>query len=250
MQWMQAEPLVTTQESRAPSAGFAPLSGTARYALMPLALSGAGIALYLLWLWFAHRGLPAGCGQGSGCAEVLNSRWSQVVGLPVSGLALAVYLGVLAVLFALGLAKTDRQRQWRSGVLVILATILRVGRRIFLRRRPRLAPQPGTIWLTWGPRLASFLWVLLLGGIAVFLAASDDDIFPTPDWFRWFVALNWVTGIAVLLSLVAVVSALRIWRREELRWITKMKFSFVGLACVILSWFAVNWNILGTSHRM
>ena len=134
--------------------------------------------------------------------------------------------------------------------LVILATILRVSRRIFLRRRPRLAPQPGTIWLTWGPRLASFLWVLLLGGIAVFVAASDDDIFPTPDWFRWFVALNWVTGIAVLLSLVAVVSALRIWRREELRWITKMKFSFVGLACVILSWFAVNWNILGTSHRM
>jgi uncharacterized membrane protein len=124
MQWMQAEPLVTTQESRAPSAGFAPLSGTARYALMPLALSGAGIALYLLWLWFAHRGLPAGCGQGSGCAEVLNSRWSQVVGLPVSALALAVYLGVLAVLFAIGLAKTDRQRQWRSGVLVILATIL------------------------------------------------------------------------------------------------------------------------------
>ena len=57
MQRMQVEPLATTQESRAPSAGFAPLSGMARYTLVPLALSGAGIALYLFWLWLAHMRL-------------------------------------------------------------------------------------------------------------------------------------------------------------------------------------------------
>ena len=124
MPWMQAEPLATTQEGRDPSARFAPLSGPVRYTLVPLALSGTGIAAYLLWLWFADRGLPAGCGQGSGCAEVLKSRWSQVAGLPVSGLALAVYLGLLADLFAIGLAKTDSQRRLVLGVLMIAATIL------------------------------------------------------------------------------------------------------------------------------
>ncbi|HTB97020.1 MAG TPA: serine hydrolase domain-containing protein, partial [Terracidiphilus sp.] len=136
-------------------------------------------------------------------------------------------------------------------VLVLLATMVRVGRRMFFRRRPRLAPQPGTIWLTWGPRMASFVWVVLLGSIGGFLVAEGDDMMPpTPDWFRWLEAVNWVAGLALLLSLVAVISAFRIWRREELRWITKVKFSFVGLACAILSWFAVHWNILGPAHRL
>jgi len=124
MQRMQAEPLATTQESRATPAGLAPLSVTARYTLMPLALSGAGIALYLLWLWLAHRGLPAGCGQGSGCAEVLNSRWSQVMGLPVSGLALAAYSVILILLCATGLAKTGDQSRRMANVFVFLATTL------------------------------------------------------------------------------------------------------------------------------
>ena len=39
--------------------------------------------------------------------------------------------------------------------LVVLATILRIGRRIFLRRRPRPAPQPGTIWLPFITKLAA-----------------------------------------------------------------------------------------------
>ena len=33
--------------------------------------------------------------------------------------------------------------------------LLRVGRRIFLRRRPKPMPQPGTIWLTFGARTAA-----------------------------------------------------------------------------------------------
>jgi uncharacterized membrane protein len=124
MRMMHAEPPATTQESRTPSAGFPPLSGLARYTLAPLALAGAGIALYLLCLWLAHRGLPAGCGQGSGCAEVLNSRWSQVLGLPVSGLAFAVYLVLVILLCANGQAKTAGQRRQSANVLVFLATTL------------------------------------------------------------------------------------------------------------------------------
>ncbi len=136
-------------------------------------------------------------------------------------------------------------------VLVVLASLIRTGRRIFLRRRARPAPQPGTIWITWGPRLAAFVWVLFLGSIAVFFAVKGDDLMPpTPAWFRWFVAMNWVTGVALLLSLFAIISAIRIWSRQNLRWITKMKFSLVGLACLILCWFAVNWHLIGPAHRI
>jgi len=135
--------------------------------------------------------------------------------------------------------------------LVSLAVLMRVGKRIFLRRRPRPAPQPGTIWLTFGPRMAAIIWVLFLGALAVFVIVKGDDIMPpTPSWFKWFALINWVTALALLLSLFAAVSAIRIWRRENLRWITKVKFSLVGLACVILSWVAIHWHLIGPSHRI
>jgi CubicO group peptidase (beta-lactamase class C family) len=135
--------------------------------------------------------------------------------------------------------------------LVFFASLVRLGRRLFLRKRPRLAPQPGTIWLPWAPRLAALLWVLFLGGVTVYFAIQGDDMMPpTPDWFPWFVAMNWVTGVALLISLFAVISAIRIWGRFDLRWITKVKFSLVGLACLILSWFAVYWHLIGPAHRI
>jgi len=135
--------------------------------------------------------------------------------------------------------------------LVVLASILRAGRRIFLRKRARLAPQPGTIWLTAGPRLAAFAWIVILGGIAgYFMQAGDDMLPPTPEWFKWFTALNWAIGLALLLSLFAVIAAVRIWRRENLRWITRVKFSLVGLACLIASLIAIHWNLIGPAHRI
>ena len=48
-------------------------------------------------------------------------------------------------------------------VLVILASLVRTWRRLFQRRRPRPEPQPGTIWITAAPRMAAFLWIILLG---------------------------------------------------------------------------------------
>jgi CubicO group peptidase (beta-lactamase class C family) len=136
-------------------------------------------------------------------------------------------------------------------VLVVFATLLRIGRRIFMYRRQRLEPQPGTKWLTWGPRMAAFVWVLMLGSIGVYFAVQGDDLMPpTPEWYPWLEALNWSTAVALVLSLVAMFSALRIWWKEDLRRITKIKFSLVGLSCVILSWFAVHWNLIGPAHRI
>jgi len=135
--------------------------------------------------------------------------------------------------------------------LVVLATILRIGRRIFLRRRPRPEPQPGTRWVGWGARLAAFVWVPLLCGIGIYFVAQGDDMMPpTPDWFWWFAAMNWAVGVGLALSVFAVISAVRVWRRGELRWITKVKFSLVGLACAVLSWFAVYWHLIGPTTRI
>ena len=136
-------------------------------------------------------------------------------------------------------------------LLVVLASVIRVLRRIVLHRRPRWEPQPETKWLSWGPRLAAFAWVLLLGSMAGFFLVQGQDLMPpTPDWFPWLVAINWATGVALALSAFAVVSGLRIWRHEDLRWITKVKFSLVALACAFLSWFAMHWNLIGPAHRI
>lgn len=136
-------------------------------------------------------------------------------------------------------------------VLVVLASFIRLGRRIFLRKRPRPAPQPGTLWLSLGPRTAAFVWVVFLSTMAIFFAVKGDDLMPpTPDWFKWFVLMNWVTVLAIFLSLLAAMSAIRIWWRENLRWITKVKFSLVGLACVMLSWMAIHWHLIGPAHRI
>jgi CubicO group peptidase (beta-lactamase class C family) len=136
-------------------------------------------------------------------------------------------------------------------LLVVLATLLRLGRRILLSKRPRLEPQPGTIWLTLGPRIAAFAWVILLGSILVyFLSTGDDALPPTPEWFKWFVLMNWATAVAIFFSLFAVVAGIRIWFRDQTRWITMVKFSLVGLSCLILCWFSIHWHVIGPAHRI
>src|SRR5580704_1379361 len=124
MQAMQAEPLVTTPDHRTPSAVPASLPLFARYTLAPLSLLGAAVALYLLSLALAHRGLPAGCGQGSGCDEVLSSRWAQVFGFPVSGLAFAVYGGILIALVSMRFATSAIQRRRAWSALSLFGTLL------------------------------------------------------------------------------------------------------------------------------
>ncbi len=135
--------------------------------------------------------------------------------------------------------------------LVLVATLLRMGRRILFRRRPKLIPQPGTIWLTFGPRSAALLWTLFLGTVTTYFLVKGNDIMPpTPDWYRWFAVANWVTGFALLLSVFAVISAIRIWFRPHTRWITMVKFTLVGIACVVLSLFAVYYHLIGPARRI
>lgn len=60
-----------------------------------LALAAASVAGYLLVVSLQQHGLPLGCGQGSGCDEVLRSRWSSLLGVPIGAFALGAYVAAL-----------------------------------------------------------------------------------------------------------------------------------------------------------
>lgn len=58
--------------------------------LIPAVLAGL-VSAYLLTTSLLTAGRPIGCGAGSGCDEVLSSRWSRVAGVPVGLPALLLY---------------------------------------------------------------------------------------------------------------------------------------------------------------
>lgn len=54
--------------------------------ILALVVSG-----YLFWVSLGTDADPYGCGSGSGCDEVLGSRWSSWIGIPVSRVGAVVY---------------------------------------------------------------------------------------------------------------------------------------------------------------
>jgi hypothetical protein len=131
-------------------------------------------------------------------------------------------------------------------ILTILATLVRWGRKLFFSKRTELRPQPGTLWLTTGPRLACFAWTVLGIITGVLLSSLDsDNTLPTRAFDKYFVLLNLLSAIAIVFSIFAIGSGVFIWRRPGIRSITRVKFSLVAAACLFLSWFAIHWNIIG-----
>src|SRR5579859_3501850 len=135
-------------------------------------------------------------------------------------------------------------------LFVVLASLVRFGRRLIFRHRAQWRPQPGTLWITVGPRLAAFTWIIV--GIWCLLLARNLQNDALPSFHRierYFWLINWFSVLAVLFSVSAVIAAVRIWSREEVRAITRVKFSLVGLACLFLIWYAIHWNLIGPIHR-
>ena len=62
--------------------------------------------------------------------------------------------------------------------------------------------------------------------------------------------MNMVTAFAIFFSVFAILSGLRAWLRSHLRTITKIKFSLVAIACLLVTWFAIHWNIFGPASRL
>jgi len=83
------------------------------WSILTLALCGFAINLLLLVRHLSGGGI-AGCGSGSACDELLNSRWSQVLGIPVTAPGGLVYLGVMV-------SFTARGRRLRDACLGLIA---------------------------------------------------------------------------------------------------------------------------------
>lgn len=87
--------------------------------ILALVLSGV-----LSWHYLSG-GAMVGCGGGSSCDSVLNSRWSDLAGiLPVSGLAMGAYLAILAAGFFISRDNeiSLRRLAW-SAILVLSGAI-------------------------------------------------------------------------------------------------------------------------------
>ena len=79
------------------------------------------LSAVMSWHYVAG-GSMAGCGGGSPCEQVLNSRWSAIAGIvPVSGLAVGVYLAVLVASLFTGPAAEVPIRRLAWNVMLILA---------------------------------------------------------------------------------------------------------------------------------
>src|SRR5689334_8779270 len=92
------------------------------WAMRALALAAVALSGYVAWASTAGRS-PSGCGAGSDCEQVLATRWSLWLGVPVAGLGLANYLGILIAALAAGPgAPVARQRKAWS-VLTLLSVV-------------------------------------------------------------------------------------------------------------------------------
>lgn len=91
-----------------------------RWALTGLSVFGLLLSGYLGW-HYLMGGEVIGCGGGSPCDEVLNSRWSAIGGVvPVSGLAAGAYLAMLLASFFIGPATAAPERRVAWSAMLIL----------------------------------------------------------------------------------------------------------------------------------
>jgi CubicO group peptidase (beta-lactamase class C family) len=133
---------------------------------------------------------------------------------------------------------------------VVVASFIRFGRKLFFRNRPPLKPQPGTLWITIGPRLAAFLWIIVTIWIAVLSGHLQNEALPSfPILQRYFSLITWFSVLAAFFSIFALLAGVRIWRRADIRVISRVKFSLVAAACVFLTWYSIHWNLIGPIHR-
>jgi uncharacterized membrane protein len=95
-----------------------------RWIMMVLTLLALVLSSIMSWHYLVG-GSMAGCGGGSPCEQVLNSRWSIVAGIfPVSGLAMGVYLAILVATLFIGPATEVpiRRLAWKA-MLVLVGSV-------------------------------------------------------------------------------------------------------------------------------
>ena len=92
-----------------------------RWFLMGLNIWALILSIILSWHYLAG-GAMIGCGGGSPCEEVINSRWSTIAGIvPVSGLAVGAYLAMFFAGFYISPNTEPSIRRIAWSALLILA---------------------------------------------------------------------------------------------------------------------------------
>jgi len=85
------------------------------------------VAGYLLWATTGVRNQLVGCGAGSGCDDVLGSRWSLWLGLPVSFFALTFYALLAVSIIAIRSGRIEGTKwmpwlttcAWAAGIAIL-----------------------------------------------------------------------------------------------------------------------------------
>jgi CubicO group peptidase (beta-lactamase class C family) len=133
---------------------------------------------------------------------------------------------------------------------VVLASLIRFGRKLFFRNRPPFKPQAGTLWISIGSRIAAFLWIIVCIWLILLATNLQNEALPSfPVIVRYFSLITWFSVLAALFSIFALIAGVRIWTRADVRFISRLKFGLVTLACVFLTWYAFHWNLIGPIHR-
>ena len=93
-----------------------------KWILLILSMLAFGLGLWLtIQKWTGQINSLAGCGSGSGCANVLGSKWSMVLGIvPVSVFSCLLYLAMVASLWMRG-TLVDWARSLMAWMLLLAA---------------------------------------------------------------------------------------------------------------------------------
>jgi CubicO group peptidase (beta-lactamase class C family) len=135
------------------------------------------------------------------------------------------------------------------GVCVLFNVLLRLARRYIFRSSQPLAPANRVALGAWTKTAVIYWLVLFVVLAALFSRFGDDTLPPTSAWDKYFLLGDVLFVIAVALSVFAVFSTARIWRRPAISRISQIKFTLVGIACAYASWFAIHWHLITPPHR-
>ncbi len=100
-------------------AGWWPIRGVGVVGLL--------VGAYLLIVSLSQRGVPLGCGAGSGCDEVFRSRWSHVAGVPVGAAACVAYAAAIVFSFLAERSRLESLRRIGRHGLLGVATAVTLG---------------------------------------------------------------------------------------------------------------------------
>ena len=188
------------KRERENQAAQAPLTGTWTHAVRMLLFSAAIITAYLAIATLARGGDVPGCGQDSGCGEVLGSPWAYWLGIPVSLLGLGLYGAFFISTFSLKIGQQQKAtRSLNSLTLFSFATLAAAAWFVGVQA---VAIKSFCPYCCTAHGLASLAAVIFLS------QASDIGS-------RLSVRLNFGVGIVVAFGLVAVIAAVQIILPKE-----------------------------------